>query len=81
MEHTETAFRLAEKSWQTHERPGKPPLGRSAQRGDRRDSVANEARAEMTEYYGNPDFANAMVTALATCRPNSNASMNSAPTR
>lgn len=62
LDYMETTFRLAEKFWQTHQRPGKPRLVGQLNAAIGPDSVADEARAEMTAYYGNPNFANAMVT-------------------
>ncbi|MEV0082773.1 LLM class flavin-dependent oxidoreductase [Saccharopolyspora sp. NPDC050642] len=65
LEYMETTFGLAEKSWQAHDRPGRPRLIGQLNAAIGPDAVADEARAEMTEYYGNPGFANAMVTTTA----------------
>ncbi|MEV0705654.1 LLM class flavin-dependent oxidoreductase [Saccharopolyspora sp. NPDC050389] len=65
LDYMETTFRLAEKSWQTHDRPGRPRLIGQLNAAIGPDAVADEARTEMTEYYGNPGFANAMVTTTA----------------
>ncbi|MGP4020278.1 LLM class flavin-dependent oxidoreductase [Saccharopolyspora sp. 5N708] len=65
LHHVETTFGLAETSWKTHGRPGKPRLVGQLNAALGPDEVADEARTEITAYYGNADFANTMVTTPA----------------
>ncbi|MER7014697.1 LLM class flavin-dependent oxidoreductase [Saccharopolyspora sp. NPDC000359] len=68
LEYMETTFALARMSWQAHGRPGEPRLVGQLNTAIGPEEVAGEARTEMTRYYGDENFANAMVTTPATLR-------------
>ncbi|RKT87691.1 Flavin-dependent oxidoreductase, luciferase family (includes alkanesulfonate monooxygenase SsuD and methylene tetrahydromethanopterin reductase) [Saccharopolyspora antimicrobica] len=68
LEYMATTFALARNAWQQHGRPGEPRLIGQLNTAIGPDAVADEARAEMIRYYGDANFANAMVTTPAVLR-------------
>ena len=68
LDYAERTFALAEASWREHGRPGRPRLVGQVNTAIGPDSVLDQARAEITRYYGRSYFADAMATTPASIR-------------